>query len=547
MEQIREIDGFTYARMINMGAVRLKENAKQINDLNVFPIPDGDTGDNMLLTILGGVSALGESVPNIGNAARMCADGMLLSARGNSGVILSQLFDGIADGLDGFESADTGVFAKALKCGVKRAYEAVIEPCEGTILTVARCASELVVAGDYTNCEELLDSFISEAKNTLDKTPDMLPVLKKAGVIDSGGAGLVCISEGMLSGLSGEVEQLKFENENTDSQSSELDLSLFNENSVLEFGYCTELLLRLQNSKCDAYNFDTSVIVNELSAYGDSLVVFKTGTIVKIHVHTVTPDRVLEFCRRYGEFLKVKIENMSLQHNNSTFKDTQVDKETVNERKEYGVVAVCSGEGVKKFFEERGADVIVDGGQSMNPSTEDFLNAYRQVNADTIFVFPNNSNIFLAAKQAGEMFNSSDVRVIESKNIGDGFAALSMLNTELETTDEIVSELYEAMSGVTTAEVSMSIRDTAESRKGDYIGFVGKDIISDSADRLECAEKTIISLNKKADIAIIIYGNDVPCAEAESLCDFARKNLGGCEIYLVEGMQEIFDYIIIME
>lgn len=548
MEQTYGINGLTYAKMIHAAAHSLKNQAKAVNDLNVFPIPDGDTGDNMLLTLQGGSNAVGEGADSIGETARRAADGMLISARGNSGVILSQFFDGIAYGLEGVATADIPALAKALKCGVDHAYNAVLEPTEGTILTVARCASDAASKSESETPDKLLVSFITEAKSTLEKTPDMLPVLKKAGVVDSGGAGLIYIMEGMLSALTGKADFSALGETSAKDSSSELDLSLFDENSVLEFGYCTELLLRLQNAKCDAENFEVSRITDYLGTIGDSLVAFKTGTIVKIHVHTMTPDKVLSFCQQFGEFLKVKIENMSLQHNNATLDIKEEEAEPVGERKEYGVVAVCSGEGVKNFFLERGADVIVNGGQSMNPSTEDFLNAFRQVNADTVIVFPNNSNIILTAKQAAEMYEDSDVRVIESRNIGDGFAALSMLCTDSGDTDAIVAELNEAMQGVVTAEVSKSIRDTAESVAGDYIGFVGKDILCDNSDRLECAKQTVDKAGfSMYDIMIVLFGKGVPEAEAEALKAYAEGKYSGKEVYVIDGRQDIYDYIMIME
>ena len=547
MEQTYGINGFVYAKMIHAASHSLKNQAKAVNDLNVFPIPDGDTGDNMLLTLQGGSNAVGEGADSVGETARRAADGMLISARGNSGVILSQFFDGIAYGLEGVETADIPALVKALKCGVDHAYNAVLEPTEGTILTVARCASDAASRSDSETPDKLLVSFITEAKSTLEKTPDMLPVLKKAGVVDSGGAGLIYIMEGMLSALTGKADfSAPVEASQTDAP-SELDLSLFDENSVLEFGYCTELLLRLQNAKCDAENFDVSVITDYLATVGDSLVAFKTGTIVKIHVHTMTPDKVLSFCQQYGEFLKVKIENMSLQHNNATL-DIKEEADPVGERKDYGVVAVCSGEGVRDFFLERGADVIVSGGQSMNPSTEDFLNAFRQVNADTVLVFPNNSNIILAAKQAAEMYSDSDVRVIESRNLGDGFAALSMLCTDSGDTDAIVAELTEAMQGVVTAEVSRSVRDTAESVAGDYIGFVGKDILCDSSSRLECAKQTVDKADfSMYEIMIVLFGKGVPAEEAEELKAFVEGKYSGKEVFVIDGKQDIYDYIMIME
>ena len=546
MEHIQKISGIQYAKMVRAGAENLRAHAQAINNLNVFPIPDGDTGDNMLLTIIGGADAAVGNEEKISEMARRVSDGMLLSARGNSGVILSQIFEGIADGLENVDEADNEALIHALQDGVRHAYHAVMEPKEGTILTVVRCATEFVSSKVSTDPQHLLEDFLAEAKRTLEKTPDMLPVLKKAGVVDSGGAGLIYIFEGMLKAL---TENLEFENvPQVAVQDSNIDLNLFTEDSVLEYGYCTELLLRLQRCKTDPETFEVKSMTEYLKGIGDSVVAFKTGSIVKIHIHTMTPDRVLAFCQRYGEFLKIKIENMSLQHNNTTLEGIQVSVKPQSERKAYGVVAVASGDGIKQLFTDRGADVIVDGGQSMNPSTEDFLEAFERVNADTILVFPNNSNIILTAKQAAGMYLDSDVRVIDSCNIGDGYAALSMLSVDLGDTDEIVQELTDAMDGVVTAEISQSVRDTDEVHAGDYIGFVGKDIIASQKDRFQTACETIGKLHVTGfDIGILIYGSNVDETEAKELERCLASAHPGMETYVTCGMQEVYDYILILE
>ena len=315
----KQIDGISYSNMLKRAAINLRNHAGEINDLNVFPIPDGDTGDNMLLTLMGGVDALKTESPSLAEVSRNVANGMLFSARGNSGVILSQFFDGIAAGLSESEVADSHQLSKAFRMGVKHAYNAVMKPTEGTILTVARDATEFASTKKNEDAEEFLGSFIEEGKRSLDRTPDLLPMLKKAGVVDSGAAGLICIVEGMFSALDGDTnyDYTQLNALPSSGSASELDLDAFNEDSVLEFGYCTELLVRLQNAKTDIENFDITIITDFLQTLGDSIAAFKTGSIVKIHVHTKTPDKVLAFCQQYGEFLKLKIENMTLQHNNT--------------------------------------------------------------------------------------------------------------------------------------------------------------------------------------------------------------------------------------
>jgi DAK2 domain fusion protein YloV len=547
METAQKVNGLLFAKMLQAGCINLQSHAQAINCLNVFPIPDGDTGDNMLLTIMGGVDAAGSGTSSLAETARRAADGMLLSARGNSGVILSQIFEGIADGLKGVEEADNQEIVKALQEGVRHSYNAVMGPAEGTMLTVFRCAAEYVSSKAAKNPEAMFRDFLHEAKRVLEKTPEMLPVLKKAGVVDSGGAGLVYILEGMLSVVDGTAVSAEIQSA-VAAQSQTIDINLFTEDSVLEYGYCTELLLRLQRCKTDIDAFEVSSLTEYLKSIGDSVVAFKNGSIVKIHIHTMTPDRVLAFCQKYGEFLKIKIENMSLQHNNVYIENINVSVKPRSERKPFGVVAVASGDGIKQLFTERGTDVIVDGGQCMNPSAEDFIEAFDTVNADKIFVLPNNGNVILTAKQAAKMYKDSDVRVIESRTIGDGYAALSMLSFESGDADQIQSELTEAMDGVITAMVSKSVRDTDEVHAGEYIGFVGKDIISASGNRLDSACSTVDKLSENGfDICIVIRGKNADGAEAGHIESYITSHYPGKEVYVIDGMQDIYDYILIFE
>lgn len=549
METIQVLDGLRFADMIQGGYANLRTQASRINDLNVFPIPDGDTGDNMLLTMLGGVDAGKASVENLSESSRRIADGMLLSARGNSGVILSQFFDGIAAGFEGIDEADSKQISAALKCGVDHAYRAVLTPTEGTVLTVAREAAEYAGSKESDTPYDLIQDFIDEAKRSLEKTPDLLPVLKKAGVVDSGGAGLVCIMEGMAKSLNGEIEFAETDDFNISGASQEIDINLFDENSVLEFGYCTELLVRLQTAKTDIDNFNITEVTDYLQSIGDSVAAFRTGTIVKIHVHTMTPDKVLAFCQQYGEFLKIKIENMSLQHNNSSLSSSEEpEAEKKRPHSDFAIVAVCSGEGVAELFTETGADIIVSGGQSMNPPAEDFIEAFKEANADTIYVLPNNSNIILTARQAASMYQDADVRVIESRTIGDGFAALSMYDSNSGDPDMIEEELIGAMQGVMTAEVSKAVRDTQEVHSGEYIGFVGKDILADDYSRYEATCKTIDKLGiDHADLCMIIYGKDADEEEAERIQSYVNSTYPGKEAFTYNGKQDIYDYIIILQ
>lgn len=544
---MKTLDGILFARMINSGAANLKAHVKEINDLNVFPIPDGDTGDNMLMTMMGGVHHESDGCNELSKVADTVSGGMLLSARGNSGVILSQFFEGIKNGFLGLNTADTKEIGEAFRRGVKQAYSSVMTPTEGTILTVIREATEFACGKNAETAEDFLDAFVDEAKRSLKRTPELLPVLKKAGVVDSGAAGLIYVVDGMMKAVIGEdVENLS----SVEEKSEELDLNAFNEDSVLEFGYCTELLVRLQNAKVDIAAFDVGVITDYLKTIGDSIVTVRNGSIVKLHVHTMTPQRVLDFCQQYGEFLKVKIENMSLQHNNTVAEEKTEAPD--QDRRKYGVVAVASGEGLKETFRERGADVVVDGGQSMNPSAEDFIEAFDKVNADVIFVFPNNGNIILTAQQAAHLYNKSDVRVIESTTIGAGYSSLSMLDTNSGDTDTIVEELRMAMEGVVTAEISHCIRDAkmdnVEVHTGDYIGFVGKTLLAADRDRFTTVTETIDALKlSQYDICIMIYGKDANSEEVQRIEEFVQSKYRGKEFYVINGGQDVYDYIIIVE
>ncbi|MCR5222343.1 MAG: DAK2 domain-containing protein [Lachnospiraceae bacterium] len=549
--EIQNIDGVLFTKLIRAGAANLSAHTEEVNDLNVFPIPDGDTGSNMLLTIQGGANVVSSGDEGVGAVSRRAADGMLLSARGNSGVILSQFFDGIATGFDGKETANEKDTADAFLCGVDHAYNAVVDPVEGTILTVVREASEYAANRTHKDVAGYMSDFLYQAGESLRLTPEKLPVLKKAGVVDSGAAGLIYIIEGIVAALNNDAPQTKETPVSAPATTTEnaLDLDRFNEDSELTFGYCTELLLRLQRAKTDLETFDVDVIKDYLKTVGDSIVCFRTGSIVKIHVHTKTPYMVLEFCQRYGEYLTVKIENMSLQHN-SLPADSKLTQKP--ERKDFAVVAVASGEGIKQTFREMGADCIVEGGQSMNPSAEDFLEAFARVNADVVFVLPNNGNVILAAKQAAKLYKDSEIRVIDSRSIGDCYAILTMLDLDSGDANEIENEMNDAMNGVVTACVSKCIRDAEMDgfllHDGQYIGITGKEIISADNDRRDTACMLADKLDfSDHEICIIVRGDDSDEQEAEEIATHIRKAHPGCEVFAIDGGQEIYSYILIVE
>lgn len=549
------LDGQSYAEMISVACKNLNRYVDVVNDLNVFPIPDGDTGDNMMMTLKGGTNVEVTEEESLSEVSKSVAKGMLLNARGNSGVILSQFFAGIADGFAGLETADTKAMEEAFKQGVKRAYEAVMVPTEGTILTVAK---EATLAACNAQCEDpegFMGCFVSGAKESLEKTPDLLKVLKEANVVDSGGAGLVYIAEGMLNYLTGEFDEtdMAVVDNGGGKSAVSLDLDQFGPDSELEFGYCTETLLRLQNSKCDPESFDVNIIRDFLNTIGNSIVCIKDDSIVKMHVHTMTPYKVLEFCQKYGEFLTIKIENMMLQHNNletGAAKESHEDA-TPKARTKYGVVAVANGEGIKDDFISFGADEVIFGGQTMNPSAENFIQSFDRVNADDIYVLPNNGNIIMAARQAAELYEKSRVHVIPTHSIGDAYAILGLLDFS-GSPEEVEESMLASMEGVENAEISKSIRDAnlngVEIKDGEYIGIFNKQVVASKADLLEASKETIDKLNLKAhDIFIIIRGKGVTAEESKVLSDYAKSKNSFIEIVESDGRQDVYQFLFVAE
>lgn len=544
------LDGALYQKLIIGGAANLQRNRKTVNDLNVFPIPDGDTGDNMFMTMDAGAAMLrGESGISLGEAAELAAHGMLLGARGNSGVITSRIFAGISKGLEGTERATTAVLTRALERGVREAYEAVSVPVEGTILTVYRDAVRFAgsrINGD-SDFNRYFDDFIEEMERSLERTPELLAVLKEAGVVDSGGAGLLYIAEGMKAALSGKETGESIVDAPAQKR---VDVSMFTEDSILEFGYCTEFLLRLQTSKIDVNAFDLDAFIEWLNSQGDSVVAFRDGTIVKAHVHTKRPGDIFNYCQNFGEFLTTKVENMTLQHNEHMAPDRFAKAK--KPKKPYGIVSVAAGRGIKTTLLEMGCDAVVDGGQSMNPSTEDFIKAFDTVNADTILVFPNNKNIILAADQAAELYKKAEIRVIPTKTIGEGYCAIAQLDTSSGDTDEIITGLREIIAGVVTGVVSRAVRDTEKDgvsvKKDDYIGFSGGKISVDDPDRVAAA--LTLAENLEAgdfDLIILVRGAEAPREETEALAKELGDKYPLSEVITIDGEQPVYDYIMILE
>lgn len=550
----KTLDGQMFVRMVSGGAANLKANASIVNDLNVFPIPDGDTGENMSLTIGGGLRCLeGYSESSIDKAAALLADGMLLSARGNSGVILSQLFSGIAGGLRGKDTATVTDLAEALKSGVKQAYAAVINPTEGTILTVAREAAEFASSRitEESTIESFGEDYLKELDASLQRTPELLDSLKEAGVIDSGGAGLYYIVDGIIKAANGEQIGADITVKNDMTQVP--DISKFNENSVMEFGYCTEFLLQLQTCKGDISAFSVDELIAYLETIGDSIVAFQTGSIVKVHIHTMSPGIVITHCQKYGEFLTLKVENMTLQHHETAVQNRfPANAGNRIKQKKYAVVVVAAGDGIKKTFYDLGADVVLDGGQGNKPSTEDFTKAFDKANAATVFVLPNNKNIVMAARQAAELYKSSNVFVIESKNVGEGYAALTMLSYDSDDAQIIFNELTEATKGVKTGTVTKAVRnaqiDGIVIKENEYIGFTDKRMLASDSDKCKTAMHLLQALQAEAhEFLIVIYGSNIESSDRSDLTDALVSTYPNIELYEIYGGPDAYDYTFILE
>ena len=558
--EIAAIDGFSFLKMVRQGAVRLNENRKTVNDLNVFPIPDGDTGDNMYMTLSAGRDNGNSRVTaHLGATAKAISEGMLLGARGNSGVILSRIFAGIAKGLSDKASADVPAFAEAMRCGVESAYGAVSVPVEGTILTVLKEAVAAAGSETQKGFQPYFSLLVAEMERSLDRTPELLPVLKEAGVVDSGGAGLLCIACGMLDALEGKGDESSEDLQPAASGHAAPNLSLFTEDSQLEFGYCTEFLLRLQRAKVgDPDAFDETQIREWLNAVGESVVCFKEGSIVKVHVHTMDPGSILSRCREWGEFLTVKVENMTLQHQETTIQNhfstapKEEEKPLIKtHRKRYGVVTVASGEGLVRTFREAGADVVIEGGQTMNPSAQSFVDAFREIGAEVIFVFPNNSNIILTARQAASLYSDSRVIVVPSKDVGAGYVAIASLDRSCKDADELAAAAEETITSVQTGLVTTATRDTVldgvEIHGGDWLGITRGAIVADHPERsaltLELASKMDFASHE---VALLFFGEGVPEAEAQALLAQLQAEYPRTELMLTDGGQPVYAYMIVL-
>lgn len=545
-----DLDGKTFKQMLVYGAASLRKNIEIVNNLNVFPVPDGDTGTNMKMTFDSGLSTLTwDKDEGIGSVSEKFAQGMLLGARGNSGVILSQIFKGISNGLIGKETVNAMELGQAFSEGVKQSYMAVRKPVEGTILTVFREATEK--ANDNTNIktsiEDYFNNFLNEGEKVLKKTPELLPILKEAGVIDSGGAGLIYIIKGMIGDSTD--ENITYSNEVEDKKTTQIKRIVFNEKGELDYAYCTEFLLQLQPKKVNIETFDIQEIISKLEEMnGDSIVTIKDGDIVKVHVHTKHPGAVFELAQEYGEFISVKVENMAIQHNETTIENNY----KVSKHKDVAIITVAKDAGFANLFKEMGADYIVDGGQSMNPSSNDFLKAFDSVNADNIIVLPNNSNIILACNQAKELYKKSNVYIVPTKTLGEGYSALALYDPS-ETLENAISTFESQEECVTTIEITKSVREAAlngiDIHKDDYIAISGKAMLSSSKDYFETIKESLSKTldNRERSIITVFMGIDTKEEDEEKIANFINENYQNIEVYFLYTNQDIYNFIIVLE
>lgn len=540
---IQCIDGNKFRDMFVSGANNLQNNKDLVDKLNVFPVPDGDTGTNMSLTISYAIKELSKvNNDNITDIGKALSKGSLMGARGNSGVILSQIIRGIAKSIEGKDSLNVNDLALALKNGSDTAYKAVIKPIEGTILTVIRETGEYAVkiANENMDMIEFLGLVVKQANESLEKTPELLKALKEAGVVDSGGKGLVLILEGMLSSLKGN---------NIDSiaggVSSNVEVKVEQNISTedIKFQYCTEFIL-------ESDKVDDLVIREKFMKFGDSLAVVGDEGVIKVHVHTNDPGLALQEALSYGQLLTIKIENMKLQHENVVLSEAEQTKKVQVEEKEYGFIATSMGEGLAQIFKDFGVDHIIEGGQTMNPSTEDFMKAIESLHARNIIILPNNSNIIMAANQAKEL-SDKNIIVIPTKNVAQAFATLVTFDGDA-TAEENESNMVEALSTVKSGQVTYAVRDTVindiEVKEGNIIGLAEGKLLAAGEGVNEITTNLIEKLvDEDSAIITLFYGEDTSKEDAEALASDLEEKFEDIDVELHYGGQPLYYYLISVE
>lgn len=552
---ITSLDGNRFAEMITHGADYLTANAELVDALNVFPVPDGDTGTNMKLSMNSGSKEVQKNVQDhIGRVGAAFSKGLLMGARGNSGVILSQLFRGFAKEIEAKPALNSKEFALALEAGVQTAYKAVMKPVEGTILTVAKDAAKQAMETAKTTVDltEVMERTLAAAKKSLSRTPDLLPVLKEVGVVDSGGQGLVFVYEAFLAVLKGQVlshaprTDVRYMEELVNAQHHQ-NIHGFMNTEDIEFGYCTEFMVRLEKEQ---KSFHEDIFRKDLSEYGDSLLVIADEEVAKVHIHSERPGDVLTYGQQYGPLIHIKIENMREQHSALVNESPAAPVPEKNKQEKYGIIAVATGEGMAKLLKSIGASAIIEGGQTMNPSTEDLLNALKEVNAENMIVLPNNKNIVMAAEQAAEVAEGN-VLVVPSKTIPEGIAAMLAFHPEqdLESNGQAMKE---AMQWVKTGQITYAVRDTVidglQIHKNDYMGIANGKIVTANKGLLDAAKSLLTEMiDDDSEILTIIFGEGTEPSDVEQLARFAEKNFPDIEIEVHEGGQPVYHFIFSVE
>ena len=549
---MEKINGLVLAEMIDLGSKNLAKNAEKINALNVFPVPDGDTGTNMNLSMSSGAKETAANVvENIGELGKSFSKGLLMGARGNSGVILSQLFRGMSQHIADKKEVNAKEFAEAIQNGVSIAYKAIIKPVEGTILTVAREAAEagLKAAENTTSVVEVMEAIYAEAQASLKRTPELLPILKEVGVVDSGGQGLVCVYQGFVAALKGEkIEGLEAVETNIVDMQFEDDHDMdFMSPEDIVYGFCTEFTVRLDKEKKE---FNEDKFREDMSKFGDSLLVISDSEFVKIHVHTETPGDVFNYGQQYGELIKIKSDNMREQHREVLRKQEAKQTTAPKELKEQAMISISMGAGLSKVLTSMGVDYIVEGGQTMNPSTEDIMKAIKEVNAKNIFIFPNNKNIQLAAKQAAELAEEN-VFVVESKTAPQGLAAVMVYNPQAAA-EENFANMQEVLSTVSTLEVTHAVRDTniegVEIKKDEFMGIRnGKIVVSNLSLNTVLEELLEKSLDEDSEIVTLYLGEESTEEYTDFLEQLIEEKYPDVEVELIESGQPVYPYIIGVE
>lgn len=544
---MERINGQLFKDMLLSAMNNLGNDQARIDALNVFPVPDGDTGTNMYLTFSSGVKeALKCDSDEVGKIAKVLSRGLLMGARGNSGVITSQIFRGFYQAVEDLKEMDAAQLANALVNGSRVAYKAVMRPVEGTILTVIREAADYTYAytmtEDVKDCTDVMKKMVEEAEISLNTTPDLLPVLKEVGVVDSGGAGLLSILSGMLSAMEGKVIEADASKETAEASQTKV------EGGEQEFGFCTEFILHLSDQGMK--HFSENSFKEELATIGNSIVCVQDEDLVKVHVHTLEPSKAIKMGRRQGKFVKLKVENMTDQHDEILAHEKEEMEQLQSEHKKYGLIAVAAGDGIRDMFKDLRVDVVISGGQTMNPSTEDFISAIKSLNCDHIIILPNNSNIVMASQQAAQVMEDKDVHVLVTKTIPQGLAACVMFNPEADLDDNL-SEMEEAVASVKSGEVTYAIKDTTyeglDIKAGEYMGIEGKAIVTSQPDMME-ATRTLLKrmLNDESELVTLIYGEDAMKEQADQIKDFIEEN-SDAEVEVYSGKQPVYPFIIGVE